>query len=57
MKVKVKPACSHKAIPTLKFFSEYFQCPRCQYTEARRVLGDVSHSPCPNCGNPTMYRV
>lgn len=45
-----------KKIPNLKFNSEYFKCPRCEYAEARLVKGDVSHTPCPQCGYPTMYR-
>ena len=44
-------------IPTLKFNSEYFKCPRCGYAEPRKILGDVSNTPCPECGHPQMYRV
>lgn len=45
------------SIPTLKFNSDWFECPNCKYQEMRRVLGDISHSPCPECGNPTMRRM
>lgn len=44
-------------IPNLKFNSDLFRCPKCGNEEMRRVLGNVSHSPCSRCGNPTMYRV
>ena len=44
-------------IPTLKFNSEYFKCPKCGYAEARLILGDVSTTPCPECGHSPMYRV
>lgn len=50
---------SKNSIPTLKFNSDWFECPnpKCGYKEMRRVLGDISHSPCPKCGNPTMRRM
>lgn len=53
MKMKLR----EKEIPTLKFNSEYFKCPKCGYAEPRLILGDVSHTPCPECGNKTMIRV
>lgn len=46
-----------KEIPTVKFNSEYFKCSKCGYAEARLILGDVSYTPCPKCGNSPMYRV
>ncbi len=47
-KVKVK-VCSDK--------SPFFVCPKCNYKEARLVKGDISMSPCTNCGYSKMYRV
>lgn len=44
-------------IPTFKFNSDCFECPKCGYQEMRRVKGDISYSPCSNCGNPTMIRI
>ncbi len=41
---------------TLKFNSDWFECtnPKYKYKEMRQVLGDISNSPCPNCGKPIM---
>lgn len=44
-------------IPSIKFNSEYFKCPKCGYAEPRLVKGDVSTSPCPECGHSPLYRV
>lgn len=50
MKIKVKKICLFERQ------DDTFICPRCRYTEKRRVLGNVSSSPCPNCGAHPMYR-
>lgn len=44
-------------IEELVFASEYFECPSCGYKEPRLVKGDISTTPCPNCGNTPLYRV
>ena len=44
-------------IKKLIFNSDVFKCPKCGYEEYRRVLGDVSTTPCTNCGHTPMYRV
>lgn len=44
-------------IPTLKFNSDWFECRKCGHKEMRRVLGDVSYSPCSECRNVPMYRI
>lgn len=44
-------------VPTIEFNSDYFKCEKCGYAEMRKVLGDVSYSPCPECGHSPMYRV
>lgn len=54
--MKMKKARKNN-IPTLKFNSDWFVCPKCGYQEMRRVLGDISYSPCPNCGNTIMIRM
>ncbi|MBD5479737.1 MAG: hypothetical protein HDR14_10695 [Lachnospiraceae bacterium] len=52
-----KEAKNKTMIPTLKFNSDWFECRKCGYKEMRLVLGDISSSPCPECGNSPMYRV
>lgn len=54
MKIKKR---KNTFIPTLKFNSDWFECRKCGYKEMRRVLGDISSSPCPICGSSPMYRV
>lgn len=47
-------------MPTLKFNSEYFKCPRCgwQYPGPLLVKGDVApNTPCKNCGHSYLVRV
>lgn len=44
-------------IPCIRFNSEYFKCNRCGYAEPRLVRGNVSHTPCPECGYSPLYRV
>lgn len=44
-------------IPTLKFNSDWFECRNCGYKERRKILGDISSEPCPECGKSPMYRV
>ncbi len=44
-------------ILVIKEKSEYFKCPKCGYSEARLVLGDIATSPCPNCGHTPLYRI
>ena len=44
-------------IPTLTFNSEFFKCEKCGYAERRLILGDISHTPCPQCGHSPMKRV
>jgi len=45
-------------IPTLKFNSEYFQCPVCQWSTPIRVIGDSApNAKCENCGHIGLFRV
>jgi len=46
-------------IPTLKFNSDYFKCPRCGWTTPgpRLVKGDIAHTPCEECGHSYLVRV
>lgn len=58
MKIRAKIEERKKvAIPNIELFSIYFKCPNCGYAEARRIIGDESWSPCPQCGHKPMYRV
>lgn len=56
MKIKVQK----KAIPTLKFNSDYFECPKCgwQYPGPLLIKGDVAPTTkCQNCGHSYLVRV
>ncbi len=47
-------------IPTLKFNSEYFQCPICgwQYPGPLRIKGDTAPTTkCQNCGHIGLVRI
>ena len=44
-------------LPKFKVCSDWFKCPNCGYAEMRKILGDVSNTPCPECGHSPMYRV
>lgn len=55
--INVEKVTENIAIPTVIFGSDRFKCPRCDYTEYRKVLGDVSKTKCPECGYPEMYRI
>lgn len=47
-------------IPTLKFNSEYFKCPRCdwRYPGPMKVNGDVApNTRCENCGHSYLVRI
>ena len=44
-------------ISMIRSSGDYFQCPNCNYSERRRVLGDTAYSPCPNCGYSPLYRI
>jgi transcription elongation factor Elf1 len=47
-------------IPTLKFNSNYFKCPRCgwQYPGPLLIKGDIApNTQCQNCGNSYLVRV
>ncbi len=47
-------------IPTLKFNSDYFECPKCgwRYPGPLLIKGDIAPStPCQNCGNSYLVRV
>lgn len=46
-------------IPSMKFRSDYFKCPRCgwQYPGPRLVKGDVAQTPCEKCGFSYLVRV
>lgn len=52
-----KSMVSKVKIPTLKFNSDWFECPKCGYKEMRKVLGDIAYAPCPECGHSPLYRV
>ena len=46
-------------IPTLKFNSDYFECPKCgwRYPGPLLIKGDIAPStPCQNCGNSYLVR-
>lgn len=46
------------SIPTLKFNSDYFQCPRCGWKKGPvLVKGDIAHAPCGNCGHSYLVRI
>lgn len=56
MKTKKKTT----TIPTLRFNSDYFKCPRCgwQYPGPMLVNGDVAaNTPCQSCGHSYLVRV
>ena len=46
-------------IPTMKFNSEYFKCPRCGWTTPGplKVLGNIAQCPCENCGHSYLVRI
>ncbi len=47
-------------IPTLKFNSDYFECPRCrwQYPGPLLINGDVApNTKCQNCGCSYLIRI
>jgi len=46
-------------IPTLKFNSDYFKCPRCGWTTPgpRLVKGDIAQTPCEQCGHSYLVRI
>ena len=48
-----------KKIPTLKFNSDYFYCPRCKWETAGPLLvkGDVAEKACENCGHSYLLRI
>jgi ribosomal protein L37AE/L43A len=48
---------NQKMIPTVMFHSDWFECRKCGNRELRRVQGDISSSPCSECGNSPMYRM
>lgn len=55
MKMKKKTTI----IPTLKFNSDYFRCPRCGWETSgpRLVKGDIAQTPCENCGHSYLVRI
>lgn len=56
----MKTRVQKKVVPTLKFNSDYFRCPRCgwKYPEPLLVKGDVASSTrCQNCGNSYLVRI
>ena len=56
----MKKKAQTKAIPTLRFRSEYFKCPRCgwKYPGPLLVKGDVAPTTrCQNCGNSYLVRI
>ena len=46
-------------IPSMKFKSDYFQCPRCHWQAPgpRLVKGDIAQTPCGNCGFSYLVRI
>lgn len=49
-----------KIIPTVKFNSDFFQCPRCgwKYPGPLLVKGNVaSNTKCQKCGNSYLVRI
>lgn len=45
-------------LPTLKFNTEYFKCPKCGWSTPLLVRGDSApNSKCENCGHVGLYRV
>ena len=45
-------------IPTWKFNSSYFSCPRCgwEYPVPLLVRGDIAEKECENCGHSYLVR-
>lgn len=57
---QMKVNLEKKAIPTLKFNSDYFKCPRCgwRYPDPLLIKGDVAPSTkCQNCGHSYLVRI
>ena len=46
-------------IPTLKFSSDYFRCPRCGWEtpSPRLVKGDIAQTACEKCGHSYLVRI
>jgi len=55
----MKKTVEKVVIPTLKFNSDYFKCPKCGWTTSgpRLVSGDIAHTPCESCGHSYLMRI